>query len=110
MWEFLAAEVTVCQPAMHWDGLRHCPLWDAFQRISITSQESAGKVCWGKDTFLNQCYSCPAIMSGLLSQIYEEVQSVSVYQSVSFGEEREGCAGFTIVSQGGVLRVQYQLL
>lgn len=49
-------------------------------------------------------------MSGLLSQMYEEAQSVSVYQSVSFGEEREGCARFTVVSQGGVLRVQYQLL
>lgn len=62
MWEFLAAEVTMCQPTMRWDGLKRCPLWDAFQRISITSQGSAGKECWGKDAFLNQCYSCPGCL------------------------------------------------
>lgn len=33
---------------------------------------------------LNQCYSCPGMMSGLLSQMYDEVESINVYQSVSF--------------------------
>jgi len=49
------------------------------------------------------------MMSGLLSQMYEGVQPRSVYQSVSF-VRGEGCAVFTILPQGDVLRVQYKLL
>lgn len=85
-WEFLSAEGSVC-----WDALKCCRLWDAFYGIGITSQGSARKECWGKEPFLNRCYSCPAMMSGLLFQMYEEVQSLSVYQSVSFGEGGGGC-------------------